>query len=154
MAAPPVSGLPRTLQVEYLGTIFVSKQFMKVSRTAPLIGVIVRNSTYAQVGDYRAEVQAVDLPKRCEALGYRWKLHDEQGTSGKTLSAREQTRRALEDLKAGLIHGIGVLDVKRATRDEDCMDGRLIKQAVKQARAILVTRDKVYDFRKKSDTRL
>ena len=120
----------------------------------PIIGVIVRNSTYAQVGNYRSEVQSVDLPKRCEALGYQSQIYDEQGVSGKSLSAREQTRRALDDLRSGLIHGIGVLDVKRATRDEDCMDGRIIKQAVKQARAILVTRDKVYDFRNKSDARL
>lgn len=127
---------------------------MKVSVIEPVIGVIVRNSTYAQVGNYRSEVQAVDLPKRCEALGYRWRIYDEQGTSGKSLSAREQTQRALEDLRGGSIHGIGVLDVKRATRDEDCMDGRLIKQAVKQVRGILVTRDKVYDFRNKSDARL
>lgn len=127
---------------------------MKVSPTTPVIGVIVRNSTYAQVGNYRSEVQAVDLPKRCEALGYHWQIYDEQGTSGKSLSAREQTLRALEDLRGGSIHGIGVLDVKRATRDEDCMDGRLIKQAVKQVRGILVTRDKVYDFRNKSDARL
>ncbi|HLZ31470.1 MAG TPA: recombinase family protein [Chloroflexota bacterium] len=127
---------------------------MKVIHTGPVIGVIVRNSTYAQVGNYRSEVQSVDLPKRCESLGYEWQIYDEQGVSGKSLSAREQTRQALEDLRSGLIHGIGVLDVKRATRDEDCMDGRIIKQAVKQARAILVTRDKVYDFRNKSDARL
>jgi DNA invertase Pin-like site-specific DNA recombinase len=99
-------------------------------------------------------VQSVDLPKRCEALGYHWTIYDEQGVSGKSLSAREQTQRALEDLRQGRIQGIGVLDVKRATRDEDCMDGRIIKQVVKQARAILVTRDKVYDFRNKSDARL
>ncbi|MGI9149642.1 MAG: recombinase family protein [Chloroflexota bacterium] len=123
-------------------------------RTDQIIGVIVRNSTYAQIGNYRSEVQSVDLPKRCEALGYECQIYDEQGVSGKSLSAREQTRRVLDDLRNGLIHGIGVLDVKRATRDEDCMDGRIIKQAVKQARAILVTRDKVYDFRNKSDARL
>ena len=127
---------------------------MNVRVSNPIIGVIVRNSTYAQVGNYRSEVQSVDLPKRCEALGYQSQIYDEQGVSGKSLSAREQTRRALDDLRSGLIHGIGVLDVKRATRDEDCMDGRIIKQAVKQARAILVTRDKVYDFRNKSDARL
>jgi DNA invertase Pin-like site-specific DNA recombinase len=127
---------------------------MKVSPAEPTIGVIVRNSTYAQVGNYRSEVQSIDLPKRCEALGYRWTLSDEQGVSGKALSAREQTQRALEDLRRGHIQGIGVLDVKRATRDEDRMDGRIIKQVVKQARAILVTRDKVYDFRNKSDARL
>ncbi len=127
---------------------------MKVSVQTPVIGVIVRNSTYAQVGNYRSEVQSVDLPKRCEALGYHWRIYDEQGTSGKSLSAREQTQRALADLRGGAIHGIGVLDVKRATRDEDCMDGRLIKQAVKRVRGILVTRDKVYDFRNKSDARL
>ncbi|MDQ6670318.1 MAG: recombinase family protein [Chloroflexota bacterium] len=127
---------------------------MNVGASGPVIGVIVRNSTYAQVGNYRSEVQSVDLPKRCETLGYAWQIYDEQGVSGKSLSAREQTRRALDDLRTGLIHGIGVLDVKRATRDEDCMDGRIIKQAVKQARAILVTRDKVYDFRNKSDARL
>jgi DNA invertase Pin-like site-specific DNA recombinase len=106
------------------------------------------------VGNYRSEVQSVDLPKRCESLGYHWQIYDEQGVSGKSLSAREQTLRALEDLRQGAIQGIGVLDVKRATRDEGCMDGRIIKQAVKQARAILVTRDKVYDFRNKSDARL
>ncbi len=127
---------------------------MKIAATGPVIGVIVRNSTYAQVGNYRSEVQSIDLPKRCEALGYQWQIYDEQGVSGKALSAREQTLRALDDLRHGLIQGIGVLDVKRATRDEDCMDGRIIKRAIKQARAILVTRDKVYDFRNKSDARL
>src|SRR5687767_2569287 len=96
---------------------------MQVMSGGPVIGVIVRNSTYAQVGNYRSEVQSIDLPKRCEALGYLWRIYDEQGVSGKSLSAREQTQRALEDLRNGLIHGIGVLDVKRATRDEDCMDG-------------------------------
>src|SRR6266540_3976847 len=111
---------------------------MKIAATGPVIGVIVRNSTYAQVGNYRSEVQSIDLPKRCEALGYQWQLYDEQGVSGKALSAREQTLRALDDLRHGLIQGIGVLDVKRATRDEDCMDGRIMKRAEKSGDELML----------------
>jgi hypothetical protein len=43
-----------------------------------LIGLIIRNSTVRQVGNYRSESQ-LDLARRLEARGYAVRAYDEQG---------------------------------------------------------------------------
>ena len=44
-----------------------------MARTLPPggnIGIIVRNSTPLQIGNYRSEMQLFDLPERVRSLGY------------------------------------------------------------------------------------
>jgi DNA invertase Pin-like site-specific DNA recombinase len=113
-----------------------------MQESSDTINLLVRNSGKVQVGNYRSEVQ-FDMRARIESLGYTVRVFDEQGTSGKDLSARDEAMAALAEVANGETCGIGVLDIKRATRDEDAMDARTIKQVLRRARGILITRDKV-----------
>lgn len=115
-----------------------------------VIGLLIRNSTTRQVGNYRSEVQA-DLAARLEGRGYRVRLYDEQGTSGADLSKRKISLQMLDDLKRGVIGGIAAGDVKRLTRDEFGIDGGTIARRIVEAGGRFITWDKEYDLRNDDD---
>jgi DNA invertase Pin-like site-specific DNA recombinase len=114
------------------------------------IGLLVRNSTARQVGNYRSEAQ-YDMGPRVEGRGYAVRYYDEQGVSGKDLSKRKITMSMLEDLKAGVIQGIGSYDFKRLTRDEFGIDGGTIARIVVQAGGRFHTSDREYNLRLDDD---
>src|SRR5258708_3683427 len=115
-----------------------------------VIGLIIRNSTARQVGNYRSESQA-DLAQRLEARGYAVRAYDEQGTSGADLAKRRVATQMLEDLKCGEIHGIAAYDVKRLTRDEFGIDGGTIARRIVESGGRFITWDKEYDLRNDDD---
>jgi DNA invertase Pin-like site-specific DNA recombinase len=121
------------------------------SQTSPVvIGLIIRNSTARQVGNYRSESQA-DLAQRLEARGYGVRAYDEQGTSGADLAKRKVATQMLEDLKRGEIQGIAAYDVKRLTREEFGIDGGTIAKSIVAAGGRFITSDKEYDLRNDDD---
>jgi DNA invertase Pin-like site-specific DNA recombinase len=115
-----------------------------------VVGLIIRNSTARQVGNYRSDSQA-DLAQRLEARGYAVRAYDEQGTSGADLAKRKVATQMLEDLKNGVIHGIAAYDVKRLTREEFGIDGGTIAKSIVQAGGRFITWDKEYDLRNDDD---
>jgi len=119
-------------------------------RAVKTIGVLVRNSTAKQVGNYRSEAQ-YDLGPRVEQRGYAVRYYDEQGTSGADLTKRKKAMQMLDDLKAGQIQGIAAYDFKRLTRDEFGMDGATIARRIVEAHAIFQTWDREYNLRLDDD---
>src|SRR5262252_373400 len=115
-----------------------------------IIGLTIRNSTARQIGNYRSEVQG-DLAARIQERGYSVRIYDEQGTSGADLSKRKIALGMLEDLRTGVIHGIGALDVKRLTRDEFGVDGALIARRIVEAGGRFHTWDREYNLRLEDD---
>jgi resolvase-like protein/recombinase len=115
-----------------------------------VIGLIVRNSTARQVGNYRSESQA-DLAERLQSRGYAVRAYDEQGTSGANLAKRKVATQMLDDLKRGVIQGIAAYDVKRLTRDEFGVDGGTIARRIVEAGGRFITWDKEYDLRNDED---
>jgi hypothetical protein len=131
----------------------VSPQQARVAKTTSgpiLVGLIVRNSTARQVGNYRSESQA-DLADRLQARGYAVRAYDEQGTSGASLAKRKVATQMLDDLKRGIIQGIAAYDVKRLTRDEFGVDGGTIARRIVEAGGRFITWDKEYDLRNDED---
>jgi DNA invertase Pin-like site-specific DNA recombinase len=114
------------------------------------IGLLIRNSTAKQVGNYRSEAQ-YDLAARIEQRGYAVRAYDEQGTSGADLSKRKVAMQMLDDLKAGRIHGIAVYDFKRLTRDEFGIDGGTIARILVQTGGRFHTFDREYNLRLDDD---
>lgn len=114
------------------------------------IGLVVRNSTVRQVGNFRSEAQ-FDMAARLEERGYDVRVYDEQGTSGSDLSKRKVALQMLEDLRNHVIGGIGALDVKRLTRDEFGIDGGTIARRIVEAGGLFVSWDREYDLRNDDD---
>lgn len=114
------------------------------------IGLLIRNSTAKQVGNYRSEAQ-YDLDQRIKQRGYGVRYYDEQGTSGADLSKRKVAMRMLEDLKAGIVAGIAVYDFKRLTRDEFGIDGGTIARILVQTGGRFHTFDREYNLRLDDD---
>jgi DNA invertase Pin-like site-specific DNA recombinase len=120
-------------------------------QSGPLvIGLIIRNSTSRQVGNYRAESQA-ELAERLQARGYAVRAYDEQGVSGADLAKRKVATQMLDDLKRGAIQGIAAYDVKRLTRDEFGVDGGTMARRIVEAGGRFITWDKEYDLRNDDD---
>src|SRR5579859_7006600 len=74
---------------------------------AKVVGVYVRNSTRAQIGNPRSEWQ-MDLVPYVEGMGYAVRVYQEWGVSGTTLAQRPKANSMLGDLQAGRIQGIAV----------------------------------------------
>ena len=114
------------------------------------IGLLVRNSTPKQIGNWRSEVQ-VDMGERIRQRGCEVRLYDEQGTSGAHLSKRKVSLGMLEDLKQGRIQGIAAYDVKRLTRDEFGIDGADIARRIVETGGRFHTWDREYNLRNDED---
>jgi len=122
-----------------------------MATVAPIIiGLTIRNSTAKQVGNYRSEVQG-DLADRIRERGCEVRIYDEQGISGADLSKRKVALGMLDDLKKGVIHGIGAYDVKRLTRDEFGMDGATMARRIVEAGGRFHTWDREYNLRLDDD---
>jgi DNA invertase Pin-like site-specific DNA recombinase len=114
------------------------------------IGLLVRNSTAKQIGNYRSEAQ-YDMGARVESRGFAVRYYDEQGTSGADLTKRKVAMQMLDDLKAGVIQGIAVFDFKRLTRDEFGIDGGTIARILVQTGGRFHTFDREYNLRLDDD---
>src|SRR5713101_559449 len=127
------------------------QQPRKRAQSGPIvIGLIIRNSTARQVGNYRSESQA-ELAERLQARGYAVRAYDEQGTSGADLAKRKVATQMLEDLKRGEIQGIAAYDVKRLIREEFGIDRGTIAKSIVAAGGRFITSDKEYDLRNDDD---
>jgi len=115
-----------------------------------IIGVLIRNSTAIQVGNYRSELQ-YDLGPRIEQRGHTVRYYDEQGTSGSDLTKRKIAMQMLDDMTAGVIQGIAAFDFKRLTRDEFGIDGGTIARRIVEAHGQFHTWDREYNLRLDDD---
>ena len=109
------------------------------------VGVIVRNSTTAQIGNWRSIEQEGAAELRITAGGGIPVLYDEQGTSGRSLLKRPVARQLLEDLSAKRLDAIYATDISRLTRDEYGADAGTIARFLADNKALLITEKQ--DFR-------
>lgn len=115
------------------------------------IGVLVRNSTKGQIGNWASLEQESGLDRLIEREGGELVVYDEQGTSGRDLAKRAVARGLLDDVTSGALQGIAAYDIKRLTRDEFGADAGTIAKRLAHARALLVTMSRVYRLWEKDD---
>jgi DNA invertase Pin-like site-specific DNA recombinase len=115
------------------------------------IGVILRNSTKSQVGNYRAQIVETDATARIAQEGGTAVVYDEQGTSGRNLALRAVAKRLLDDVASGVIHGVYAHDLSRLTRDEWGADAGRIASILARHHALLVTAEREYRLWVKGD---
>src|SRR5688500_17776163 len=107
------------------------------------IGVLIRVSTDDQIDNYSNQAQEPMLARFIVQEGGAILPYDDnelgRGVSGRRLAKRRVACRLLDDIKAKRVHGIGVVDIKRLTRDEFGADAGVIAQVLVAHRAYLVT---------------
>lgn len=80
-----------------------------------------------------------------EANGFEWELRQEI-KSGESLVNRPVMQSILADIEAGKIQAIICQDLIRLTRDEDSIDGLIIRQTCRSNNVPVITQTKTYDF--------
>ena len=113
--------------------------------------VYVRVSSDRQIDNYSVSDQ-----RNLEHLARRYGFSDvevveEQGVSGESLVNRPMMRRALEEMASGKVAALLVTSFSRISRDEDGIDGRLVKKTCKENGCVIITPDKLYDFSNEVD---
>lgn len=115
------------------------------------IGVILRNSSPNQVGNFRSVAQVDGAVATIEGGGGEAVIYDEQGTSGRVLERRVVARRLLQDVVDKVVDGVYAHDLSRLTRDEWGADAGAIARILAKARAPLITSERTYSLWQKSD---
>jgi DNA invertase Pin-like site-specific DNA recombinase len=80
-----------------------------------------------------------------ERYGYEAELRTEV-KSGEQLDNRPVLMGILKEIEAGKVGAIIVQDFTRLSRDEDGIDGRVIRRLCRDNDALIITPQKVYDF--------
>jgi hypothetical protein len=123
----------------------------EISSKSLVIGVYVRNSTRAQVGNPRSEWQ-MDMVAHVQNLGFSTRVYEEWGVPGTTLARRPKLNELLIDLQAGKVHGIAVAELSRLTRDTRGVDPAFIAYLLKRyATGRLITFGHSFDLRRTDD---
>jgi len=104
-----------------------------------------RASTERQRDNY-SRADAARLTSLAEGHGFSQCELRQEIKSGESLSNRPIMRKILEEIEAGLIGAIICQDFTRLSRDEDGIDGRVIRQVCRDNGCIIITPDKSYDF--------
>lgn len=73
--------------------------------------------------------------------------------SGEDLMNRPVMKSVLDDIQKGLVGAIVVQNFSRLSRDEDGIDGYVIKKICKMHDVVIVTSSRVYDFKNFADNR-
>ena len=103
-----------------------------------------RASTAHQKDNY-SRADAARLVGLAETRGYRAELRQEI-KSGEDLVNRPVMRQLLQDVADGRVAAIVVQHLDRLSRDQDQIDGRIIRQVCRDAGCVVITPDKTYDF--------
>lgn len=104
-----------------------------------------RASTASQKGNWsRADAERIGR-QLAEKYGYKAELRREV-KSGERLANRPVLKGILNDIMDGKVQAIIVQDFTRLSRDEDGIDGRVIRQICRENGCVVITPQKVYDF--------
>jgi len=109
------------------------------------IAVIYDRASTAMQKDNYSRADAARLSEFAERIGYKWELRKEI-KSGENLVNRPIMRQLLGDIADGKVGAIICQDFTRLSRDEDGIDGRIIRQACRDNGCLIITPDKTYDF--------
>jgi site-specific DNA recombinase len=113
--------------------------------------VYVRVSTDRQIDNFSVADQR---NMKDVALRYGFEtveVVEEQGVSGESLVNRAMMRQILEEIESGIVGALVVTSFSRISRDEDGIDGRLVKKSCRDNDCVIITPDKIYDFSNEMD---
>lgn len=115
-------------------------------------GIYIRVSREQQRDNY-SEANQRKLHELAEKHGFsEWAYYDaDLGISAETIKERKDIQRLLDDVTDGRLGAIVCQDFSRLSRDEDMLDGLLIKQICRNAGCLIITAEKVYNFDLDSD---
>ncbi|MCH9026221.1 MAG: recombinase family protein, partial [Proteobacteria bacterium] len=82
--------------------------------------------------------------------GYEGEVRQEI-KSGENLTDRPVMKQLLKEIAEGKIAALVTQDFTRLSRDEDGIDGRVIRQVCRDADTLIITQEKTYDFSNDGD---
>ncbi|MBN1889445.1 MAG: recombinase family protein [Thermoflexales bacterium] len=109
-----------------------------------------RASSGGQANNWSREDAARVGAELAQKHGFTWELRQEI-KSGETLTARPVIMGILDDITAGKVHGLICQDLTRLSRDQDSLDGLVIRQTCREHDCLVICQDRVYDFSKDDD---
>lgn len=114
------------------------------------IAIVYDRASSAKQADNYSRADAARLPRLAEARGWRWELRQEI-KSGEDLQNRPVMLGILREIEAGTVRAVIVQDLDRLSRDQDGIDGRLIRQCCRVNDCAIVTPQHDYDFSTDAD---
>jgi len=121
-----------------------------VRNTSRLAVLYDRASTAHQRNNWSRDDAKRFLDKVVAEHGYEGEFRQEI-KSGESLVDRPVMKRLLEEIADGKVAALACQDFTRLSRDEDGIDGRIIRQVCRDAGTLIITPEKVYDFDKDGD---
>ena len=118
--------------------------------TSRLAVLYDRASTAHQRNNWSRDDAKRFLDKVVAEHGYEGEFRQEI-KSGESLVDRPVMKRLLEEIADGKVAALACQDFTRLSRDEDGIDGRIIRQVCRDAGTLIITPEKVYDFDKDGD---
>jgi len=104
-----------------------------------------RASTANQRNNWSRDDAKRFLDKVVAEHGYEGEFRQEI-KSGESLVDRPVMKRLLEEIADAKVAALVCQDFTRLSRDEDGIDGRIIRQVCRDAGTLIITPEKVYDF--------
>ena len=118
--------------------------------TQDRIAIVYDRASSLGQKDNFARGDAARLHRLAEQRGLRWELRQEI-KSGEEIANRPVMRGILDEIAEGRIAALIVQDFTRLSRDEDGIDGRIIRQFCRDHGCVIVTPEKSYDFDSDAD---
>ena len=109
-----------------------------------------RASTAHQRNNWSRDDAARFLDKVVAEHGYEGEIRQEI-KSGENLTDRPVMKQLLKEIAEGKIAALVTQDFTRLSRDEDGLDGRIIRQTCRDSDTLIITQEKVYDFSNDGD---
>lgn len=104
-----------------------------------------RASTDMQIGNFSRFDAATTGRELAAKYGYTCELRQEI-KSGESIQNREVLQSILDDVVASKVQAVIVQNLSRLTRDQDGIDGYVIKKILADHECVVITPEKVYDF--------
>src|SRR5262245_34696152 len=104
-----------------------------------------RASTHSQKNNWSREDAVREGRRLAEQHGYAYELRQEVA-SGEELVNRPVMKGILDDIYAGKVHAIICQELSRLSRDEDTIDGAIIRRICRENQAFVITQSRVYNF--------
>ncbi len=114
------------------------------------IAIIYDRASSSGQKDNFARADAARLFRLAQEHGLAWELQQEI-KSGEEIANRPVMRAILDKIAAGHVAALIVQDFTRLSRDEDGIDGRIIRQFCRDNACLIITPEKVYDFEMDAD---
>jgi len=111
----------------------------------------VRVSTQAQADRFSLPAQRKVLQKLAQDRGWNALLYDEGGVSAETIEARPVFRRLLDDVAAGRIDLVAVIEMERLCRASDLRDWARITTTFRDAGVLVATPERIFNLETAED---